>query len=63
MGDKSGIEWTDATWNPVVGCSLVSPGCTNCYAMKQRAMAAELRRGAPRTTFAAATHDHLEGEE
>lgn len=35
MGDKSGIEWTDATWNPVAGCSLVSPGCTNCYAMKQ----------------------------
>jgi protein gp37 len=33
MGDKSGIEWTDATWNPTVGCTLVSPGCTNCYAM------------------------------
>lgn len=27
------IEWTDATWNPLAGCSLVSPGCTNCYAM------------------------------
>ena len=35
MADKTGIEWTDATWNPVRGCSLVSPGCTNCYAMKQ----------------------------
>jgi protein gp37 len=34
MGDNSNIEWTDATWNPVVGCSIVSPGCTNCYAMK-----------------------------
>lgn len=34
MGDKSKIEWTEATWNPVVGCSIVSPGCTNCYAMK-----------------------------
>lgn len=34
MGDKSAIEWTDATWNPIVGCSVVSPGCTNCYAMK-----------------------------
>lgn len=30
----SKIEWTDETWNPVVGCSIVSPGCTNCYAMK-----------------------------
>lgn len=27
------IEWTDATWNPVAGCSIVSKGCTNCYAM------------------------------
>lgn len=34
MADKSGIEWTDATWNPITGCSVVSPGCTNCYAMK-----------------------------
>jgi protein gp37 len=34
MADNSKIEWTDATWNPVRGCSLVSAGCTNCYAMK-----------------------------
>jgi len=34
MADTSAIEWTDATWNPVTGCSVVSPGCTNCYAMK-----------------------------
>jgi len=26
------IEWTDQTWNPVVGCTPVSPGCLNCYA-------------------------------
>jgi protein gp37 len=32
MSDKSAIEWTDATWNPVTGCSKVSPGCANCYA-------------------------------
>ena len=29
------IEWTDATWNPIVGCSVISAGCTNCYAMRQ----------------------------
>jgi protein gp37 len=29
----TGISWTENTWNPVVGCSLASPGCTNCYAM------------------------------
>ncbi|MGJ5129929.1 MULTISPECIES: DUF5131 family protein [unclassified Bradyrhizobium] len=28
------IEWTDATWNPVRGCSIISAGCTNCYAME-----------------------------
>lgn len=33
MADTS-IEWTDKTWNPTRGCALVSPGCTNCYAMK-----------------------------
>ncbi len=32
MSDNSPIEWTDATWNPVTGCSKVSPGCANCYA-------------------------------
>jgi protein gp37 len=34
MADNTKIEWADATWNPVTGCSLVSPGCTNCYAMR-----------------------------
>lgn len=34
MADHTKIEWTDATWNPITGCSVVSPGCTNCYAMK-----------------------------
>ena len=32
MSDKSAIEWTDATWNPVRGCDKVSPGCKHCYA-------------------------------
>lgn len=34
MADNSAIEWTDATWNPIVGCSVISPGCKHCYAMK-----------------------------
>ena len=34
MADNTGIEWTDATWQPITGCSVVSPGCTNCYAMR-----------------------------
>jgi protein gp37 len=32
MSDNSKIEWTDATWNPVTGCTKVSPGCDHCYA-------------------------------
>ncbi len=34
MADKTKIEWTNATWNPVTGCSVVSAGCKHCYAMK-----------------------------
>ena len=36
MADTS-IEWTDATWNPVAGCAIITPGCTNCYAMRMAA--------------------------
>lgn len=32
MGERSAIEWTDSTWNPVTGCTRVSAGCDNCYA-------------------------------
>jgi len=37
MAGLSDIEWTDATWNPVSGCAIVSPGCTHCYAMRMAA--------------------------
>ena len=43
MADQSAIEWTDATWNPVTGCSKVSPGCAHCYAERF----AERWRGIP----------------
>lgn len=35
MGGKTSIEWTEETWNPIAGCSIHSPGCAKCYAMKQ----------------------------
>ncbi len=41
MAVGSKIEWTEATWNPISGCTILSPGCTNCYAMR---MAARLAR-------------------
>lgn len=34
MADGTNIEWTDATWNVITGCTVTSPGCTNCYAMR-----------------------------
>ena len=57
MATRSAIEWTEMTWNPVTGCSKVSPGCRNCYAerMSRRlhAMgAARYARG-----FELTTHD------
>ena len=32
MANNSGIEWTQTTWNPITGCTKISPGCKNCYA-------------------------------
>jgi len=43
MADRSAIEWTNATWNPVTGCTQVSPGCAHCYALAF----AERFRGVP----------------
>lgn len=43
MAQKTEIEWTDATWNPVAGCTKVGPGCDNCYAERF----AERWRGVP----------------
>lgn len=56
MGDRSGIEWTDATWNPTTGCDRVSPGCAHCYALdlaarlKGMGQAAYQADGDPRTS-------------
>lgn len=47
MADKSAIEWTDATWNPVTGCTKISGGCDNCYA----ARFSERFRGVPGHPF------------
>ena len=49
---ETSIEWTDTTWNPVAGCTIVSAGCTNCYAMRMaarlEAMGSEKYRGLTR---------------
>lgn len=59
MGDRSSIEWTDATWNPVTGCSKVSPGCQHCYAER---LAHRLKAmGVPtyRNAFEVTLHPHV----
>lgn len=72
MADKSSIEWTrgedgtaGATWNPIVGCSIVSPGCTNCYAMKMAARIEAMHEGTHRPHVLAgggpAPRSHYEG--
>jgi protein gp37 len=65
MSDRSGIEWTEATWNPVTGCDRISAGCDHCYALtlakRLKAMGAEKYQndGDPRTSgpgFGVTTH-------
>lgn len=65
MSDRSGIEWTETTWNPVTGCDKVSPGCDHCYALtlakRLKAMGSEKYQndGDPRTSgpgFGVTTH-------
>jgi protein gp37 len=58
MATRSGIEWTESTWNPVTGCSKVSPGCKHCYAER---MAKRLQgMGLPKYAlgFTVALHEH-----
>jgi len=59
MACRSAIEWTDSTWNPVTGCTKVSPGCANCYAER---MAKRLQAmGQPNYAggFEVTTHPHM----
>jgi protein gp37 len=56
MADRSGIQWTQATWNPTTGCDRTSPGCQNCYAitlakrLKAMGLTKYQRDGDPRTS-------------
>lgn len=50
MSDGTAIEWADATWNPIIGCSKVSPGCDYCYAIVN----ANIRQANPNEKVAAA---------
>lgn len=53
---KSKIEWTDKTWNPVTGCTPISPGCKNCYAEKMARRLKAMGQKKYRDGFAVRTH-------
>jgi len=55
------IEWTEATWNPVTGCSKVSPGCTHCYAERMAKRLQAMGQPNYRDGFAVRTHEHMLG--
>ena len=51
MATGTGIEWTDATWNPVTGCTKVSPGCKHCYAERMARRLLAMRQPRYRNGF------------
>jgi protein gp37 len=53
------IEWTEVTWNPVTGCSKVSPGCLNCYAERMARRLQAMGQPNYRDGFAVRTHEHM----
>ena len=59
MATNSSIEWTDTTWNPLTGCTKISPGCKNCYAerMSQRLKAMGVANYAD--GFQLTLHEHM----
>jgi protein gp37 len=58
MATKSTIEWTESTWNPVTGCSKISPGCKNCYAERMAKRLHAMGQPNYRNGFEVTMHPH-----
>lgn len=58
MGAKSAIEWTESTWNPVTGCTKISPGCQNCYAERMARRLQAMGQPNYAAGFAVRVHPH-----
>ena len=58
MGQKSTIEWTGSTWNPVTGCVKISPGCLNCYAERMAKRLQAMGQPNYAAGFKLALHEH-----
>lgn len=61
MSTTSGIEWTRSTWNPVTGCTKVSPGCKRCYAERMCTRLQAMGQPNYSRGFRLAVHDHMLG--
>lgn len=58
MASNSSIEWTESTWNPVTGCSKISPGCAHCYAERMALRLKAMGQANYRNGFRVTTHEH-----
>jgi protein gp37 len=58
MGKGSSIEWTESTWNPVTGCTKISPGCQNCYAERMAKRLKAMEQPNYQKEFEIALHEH-----
>ncbi len=59
MAQNSKIEWTECTWNPVTGCSKISPGCKHCYAERMALRLQAMGQSNYRNGFNVTTHQHM----
>ncbi|MCK9632841.1 MAG: phage Gp37/Gp68 family protein [Methanoregula sp.] len=59
MSQNSGIEWTETTWNPVTGCSKISPGCKHCYAERMALRLQAMGQPNYRNGFAVTLHERM----
>ncbi|MBN1622024.1 MAG: phage Gp37/Gp68 family protein [Endomicrobiales bacterium] len=59
MGINSSIEWTESTWNPVTGCTKVSPGCKNCYAERMAMRLQAMGQPNYKNGFKVSLHPHV----
>ena len=59
MASKSSIEWTEATWNPLTGCTKISPGCKHCYAERMATRLLAMGNPSYENGFQLTLHEHL----
>ncbi|MCZ7554550.1 MAG: phage Gp37/Gp68 family protein, partial [Anaerolineales bacterium] len=59
MADRSAIEWTESTWNPITGCTKVSPGCKHCYAERMALRLQAMGQPNYANGFTLTLHEHV----